>query len=181
MKKFVLPLALGALVLGAMVGAKADPVQKPWSVQVGASWPGNGQAKHDEGSTVVNAGLDYAIAKTGTSAPALPSIYFDYAGGSDHGGSLNSYGVGVAVRAYGTNPAGNTSIGMSPYYGAGVGAYWTQDKDNGTSKTDANIGGKIFAGLEFSGSYFVQVGYDWLPKSQGADPSNLGVDVGLRF
>jgi len=210
MKNIVLSLALGALALGSMVGAHADQqVQKPWTVQIGASWPSSGDAKQIEGSTVFNAGVDYAFNKTKAEAPIVESVYFDYVGGTHSGvifkaqgntnsdsGKLNSYGIGLAARE---SFAG--SAGMTPYAGLGLGVYQTtSDYDvpgsagvTFSDKTATGIGGKIFAGLQFSGDYFVQIAYNWLPKddlkantSSGSatdslDPSNFALDLGIRF
>ena len=177
MKNFVLPIVLSVIALSSMASANADQqVQKPWTVQVGAGWPGQSSAKNFEGDTAWNAGVDYAFSKSNAVEPMLTSVYFDYTGASDHGNSLNTYGVGIGGRQY-----FGRSANMSPYYGAGVGVYDTDGKGGGNSKSQTNIGGKVLVGLQFTGAYFVQVGYNWLPSVKNVDPSNVGVDVGLRF
>ena len=178
----ILILALAVATIAATTAAvKADPVEKPWTVKLGAGWPTQGQAKNDGGSTEFAAGVDYAPEKTTANNPALGSVYADYIGGTKSGGHLYSYGIGVAAKAYGTTPSGNTQTGASPYYGAGVGIYHTDDKDAGVSSNRTNLGAKLFAGLEFSGNYLVEVGYHFLPKANGADPSAFIASVGLRF
>ncbi|MDR3707879.1 MAG: outer membrane beta-barrel protein [Capsulimonadaceae bacterium] len=185
MKKIAACIVIGVLTLSTYAVANADEqVQKPWTLQTGASWPGQNTAKNNvEGKTVWNVGVDYAFlqAKTlSSSEPTIVSVYFDYAGGSKdkYGYSNHAYtsGGGIAARQY-LDPTAATS----PYIGAGIGGYDTQSKYLGSSKSRFNIGGKVFAGLEFTKSYFLQVGYEWLPSVNHVDPSNLGVDVGLRF
>jgi opacity protein-like surface antigen len=206
MKNFVLPIALSALALGVMVAAHADQqVPAPWSVQVGASWPGSSDAKQVQGTTVLNAGVDYAFSQTKGKTPLAESVYVDYDGGSKSGvlfkpynnksydGQLYAYGIGVAARQ-----SLAASGGLTPYYGAGIGVYETASdyKVPGTSFTDktaTGVGGKIFAGLNFTGNYFVQVAYNWLPtddlkvNSGGGsatdklNPSNFALDIGYRF
>ena len=181
MRNIVLVAAFGLLALGVASAAKADQLQKPWSIQVGATWPWQSQAQNDEGKTTLNAGVDYAFNKSGRRTPTVSGAYFDYSGGSNNSNYLYTYGVGVDLRTYAGRPAGDNASGATPYYGAGIGVYSINDKDSGTSDNSVSVGGKIFAGLEFTGSYYAEVGVQFLPSSNGADPSNLGVDVGLRF
>ncbi|MDR3709644.1 MAG: hypothetical protein P4L33_15205 [Capsulimonadaceae bacterium] len=180
MRILAVALAVGALALGA-AAVQADPVQAPLSIKVGNAWPSQSQAKYDEGNNVLTAGLDYAVSKNTGDEPSIGSVYFDYTGGTRHSGHLNTYGVGVAARAYGTNPGGNASIGAATYYGAGVGLYRVDDKDLGLDKTNSSIGGKVFAGVEFGKSLLAEIGYQWLPKADGADPSSFIAEVGLRL
>lgn len=186
MKLSVKPLPLLAtLALGfgvATIGHAQDttPVQKPLSIKLGAFFPTQSNGRDLEGSTAFSAGLDYAFVKTATASPTLPSIYFDYAGGSKHGGHLQTYGLGVAVRQY-TNGAPMAG-GTSPYVGAGIGAYIADVKNGGgSSSTKTVLGGKVFAGLEFGGGEFVEASYNLIGSNKGSNPSGAGLQLGYRF
>ena len=179
--KLMTTLLIGALALSSIVVASADPLSNPWSVKVGAGWPMQAAAKSDEGNTVLTAGLAYGLAKSNPSAPLMYSVYSDYAGGSNNGGHIYSYSLGLSARTFFSKPAGDTKNGCSPYAGIGVGAYAVDDSYNNNSKTVVNAGGKLFLGAEISGIYLVEVNYNWLPDCQGANPGYFGTQIGLRF
>ncbi len=173
----------GLLISIAAAGAQAQapatqPVQKPITIKLGAYFPTAGSGENAGGHTQFSAGLDYAFAKTTTTpSPILPSIYFDYQGGSKNGGHLDSYGLGVAARYYTSTPGAS----VSPYFGAGVGIYdESLKRSGGNSGSNANIGAKLMAGLEFS-SALVELNYQFLPKHNGVNPDGLGLQVGYRF
>ncbi len=172
----------GALISIAAVGAQAQapatkPVQKPITIKLGAYFPTASSGRNAGGSTEFSVGLDYAFAKTNTTSPILPSIYFDYQGGNKNGGHSDSYGLGVAARYYTSTPGAS----VSPYFGAGVGIYDESLKRNGGgSSSNANIGAKLLAGVEFS-SALVEVNYQFLPKHNGVNPDGFGLQVGYRF
>ena len=172
----------GVLVSIAASGAQAQtttqPVQKPITIKLGAYFPTAGSGENAGGHTQFSAGLDYAFAKTSAGNPVLPSIYFDYQGGSKNGGHADSYGLGIAARYYTSTPGAS----LSPYFGAGVGIYDEELKQGGggSSSSNANIGAKLMAGLEFS-SALVELNYQFLPKHNGVNPDGLGLQVGYRF
>ncbi len=181
-----LPIAatvvLGLSIATASHAQSTVEVQKPFSVKVGANFPSNSDARDVEGSTTISAGMDYAFVKTNEYNPTLPSVYFDYAGGGKNGGHVNTFGLGVAVRQYTTAPSGNNERGVSPYIGAGIGAYVNDIKNRaGHSDTTTVLGGKVFGGVEFSGNAFVEANYQIIGGSNGVNPSGIGVQVGLRF
>lgn len=171
--------ALGLLCLaaGAQAQSAMQPVQKPVTIKLGAYFPTSSTGRDSGGNGQFILGADYALAKTATARPLLPSVYFDYQGGSRHGGHANSYGLGVAARYYTTTPGAK----ISPYFGAGVGVYDEDLKkgDSGSNNT-VNVGAKLMAGVEFS-SALVEVNYQFLPKHNGVNPDGLGVQVGYRF
>ena len=173
----------GVFISIAAAGAHAQApatqsVQKPITIKLGAYFPTASSGRDAGGSTEFSAGLDYAFAKTATTpSPILPSVYFDYQGGSKNGGHSDSYGLGIAARYYTSTPGAS----VSPYFGAGVGIYDESLKRNGGgSSSNANIGAKLLAGVEFS-SALVEVNYQFLPKHNGVNPDGLGVQVGYRF
>ncbi len=172
---------LGGVLISIAAGAHAQtatqPVQKPITIKLGAYFPSAGSGENAGGHTEFSAGLDYAFAKTNTASPILPSVYFDYQGGSKNGGHSDSYGLGLAARYYTSTPGAS----VSPYLGAGVGIYDESLKQNGgNSSSNANIGAKLMAGLEFS-SALVELNYQFLPKHNGVNPDGLGLQVGYRF
>jgi hypothetical protein len=181
--KIIYPLALGVLLMSVISSVKADQIAKPWSVKIGVAWPSQDQAKTDSNTTNLLAGLDYAVSKTSENNPAYNSVYFDYQGGSQNGGHVYSYGLGLSERAYLT-PTTAGATAPTFYYGAGIGAYYVDILNTGslsTSATKTNLGGKLLAGIETNQSYFAEFSYTWIPKAASADPSSLGLLVGVRF
>lgn len=173
----------GAVLLGAFLhpaqAQATEPVQKPITIKLGGYFPTAGSGRDAGGSSQFSAGLDYALTKTASSNPVLPSLYFDYQGGSRNGGHADVYGLGVAVRDY----VGSPSLGrVSPYVGAGLGIYDEQLKRNGTgSSNNGSFGGKLFAGVEFSQSFLVEVNYQILENHNGVNPDGFGAQLGYRF
>ena len=126
--------------------------------------------------------MDYAFTKTNTETPALTSLYVDYAG-TDH---AQLYSVGVAERGYFGQSAKGTGTSFSPYLGAGIGAYFSHASGGGTSKTNTQIGGKVFLGAELNSGPFVEAAYEILPQSTHINGSSYRFDgfdvaVGYRF
>jgi hypothetical protein len=153
-------------------------VQNPFSVKVGVMLPSNGSSKHVGGSDQLSIGVDYALAKTTDENPSLPSVYFDYTGGQrSNNGHIDSFGVGVAVRSLTTSATSK----MSPFVGAGAGIYYTNGNQNGSTKSNYGIGGKIFVGENIGGSFFVEGNYQFLPGVNGINPSGFGLQGGVRF
>jgi len=170
----------------AQVVGQSNQNQSQFSVKVGGFFPTNASASDNSGSTVLSAGLDYAIPSTGqNSTTSLPSLYFDYDGGSRNGGHVDTYGVGVAVRSSSvpSNPA--SKAGLQPYFGLGVGYYDVQVKNThvapSVSGTKATFGGKVFVGVNLTSSFFVEANYQLISSEKSVNPSGFGAQVGLRF
>jgi hypothetical protein len=121
-------------------------------------------------------GVDYALAKTADENPSLPSIYADFNGGTRNGYHVDTTGVGVAVRSL-TQSADK----VAPYIGAGVGAYYLTGSKAGSSKNSFGVGGKIFAGVDVGGGFFVEGNYQFIQSVNGINPSGFGLQAGLRF
>ncbi len=188
MKNILIPAALSVLALSAVGSAQAAPVvgtapvQHPLTVKLGVALPTSSAARNLEGSTAFSAGVDYAVGKTTEANPTLPSVYFDYNGGSKNSGHIYNYGLGVAIRAYATKPSGNVATGSSFYYGAGVGVYRAEGKDTiGNTANKTGLGGKVLAGVEFSGNLLAEVSYNFTPKLSGTNTNTVGVQLGYRF
>ncbi len=165
-----------------IVQTPTQPVQKPISVKVGAFFPTQSSGRNQGGSTRISASLDYALIKTAQNNPTLSSIYLDYEGGSKHGGHADTYALGVAVRTYTNTPSAANGSRLSPYVGAGIGAYDVDVKNqNSHSANKVGFGGKVLAGLEFSQAYFVEANYQFVPQQRGVNPSGFGLQVGARF
>lgn len=183
MKNLKLSTLLGGVLISMAAGAQAQapatqPVQKPITIKLGAYYPTSSTGRKTGGNGQFSVGVDYALAKTTSAKPLLPSIYFDYQGGSRHAGHANSYGLGVAARYYTSLPGAATA---APYFGAGVGIY-DEDLKQGASGSNnsVNVGAKLLAGVEFS-SALVEVNYQFLPKHNGVNPDGFGLQVGYRF
>lgn len=184
MKMLLYPLALCAVALSVMTAVKADnTIEKPWTVRVGAAWPTQDQAKTDSNSTNISAGLDYALSETTTQNPSATSVYLDYSGGAKNGGHVYVYGLGISERDYmSPTTAGDTAPTF--YYGAGVGGYDVTVQNTGTltsSGSKTSLGAKVMLGVEFQKSYIAELAYNWLPKTENADPSGLSLQVGIHF
>lgn len=151
-------------------------VQDPYSIKLGMFFPSNGDARSAGGSTQFSAGLDYALAKTTSDTPALPSVYFDYEGGASNG-HIDSFGLGAAIRTL-TTSADNR---FTPYVGAGAGVYYEDGNHNGNSDTNVGIGAKVFVGENIGQGLFVEGNYQFLPSTAGINPSGFGVQLGYRF
>lgn len=184
------PLKLNALLGGVLIagllvpGAHAQtpavlPVQKPITLKLGVYIPTSSSGRDAGGNGQFSLGADYALAKTVAANPLLPSVYFDYEGGSRHGGRANIYGLGVAARYYSGRPA---LARVSPYLGIGLGVYDADLRRSGQGGGNTvSIGGKVLAGVEFSQSFLVEANYQFLPKHNGINPDGLGVQLGYRF
>ena len=176
---FLSSAVLSAAQINAAQAQTTQPVQKPITIKLGGYFPTASSGRDAGGSSQFSVGLDYALAKTTSSNPILPSVYFDYQGGSRNGGHADSYGLGVTVRDYVGKPA---LAQVSPYVGVGLGIYDEQLKRNGTgSSNNANVGAKLLAGVEFSQSFLVEVNYQFLPKHNGVNPDGFGAQLGYRF
>ena len=179
-------LMLSALLGGALVsiaaGAQAQttqPVQKPITIKLGVYIPTSSSGRDAGGNGQFTIGADYALAKTVSANPLLPSVYFDYEGGNRHGGRSDVYGLGIAARYYSGRPA---LARVSPYLGVGLGIYDADLRRSGQgSGSTVSVGGKVLAGVEFSQSFLVEANYQFLPKHNGVNPDGLGVQVGYRF
>lgn len=187
MKRILAHILAGALLLTLAGAAQAQTAasQNNISLKIGGFFPSNSSATHNGGSTQLSAGIDYAVPATGNNATtSLPSVYFDYNGGSKDGGHVDTYGLGLAIRTQPTlGPA--SKLGLAPYVGIGVGYYEVQVKNTDVSPTESGnngtFGGKVFAGLDLTQSLFVEANYQLISSEKGVNPSGFGVQLGARF
>ncbi len=174
--------ALSALApkADAQVTTMTQPVQRPLAVKAGVFFPTGSHGSSSGGGSQFAVGADYAITKTATANPILPSVYVDYNGGTHNGGRLYTVGAGAAVRTYLGTPGTN---GSSPYVGAGIGVYDISARKDGSteSKSQLKVGGKIFLGTDLSSGFFVEASYQLLPSVAQVNPTGLAVQVGYRF
>ena len=174
-------LSAAALLAPANASAQttSEPVQKPLSIKLGVFFPTSGHAENVGGDAQFSAGLDYAITKTLTRAPIIPSVYFDYEGGARNTGHTDVYGLGVAGRTYFNSPL---TASVLPYAGVGVGVYDEDLKPSDqNSENKVTVGAKVFLGTEFTNNVFVEANYQFIPSASGINPSGPGVQVGYRF
>jgi hypothetical protein len=170
------PSIAGVLAFAAALAAAAVPAlaDGPLSVQVGAQFEQQGNARSAGGDVQPNFGLNYDFIH----APVVPvqvSLAFDTANGSNGNGKLDEYGFGVAGRL--TTPL---------YAGIGFSVYNVNARLNAPTAltfTSTGIGTTIFAGEKFltlpgGVSFAIQGTYKQLPSFEGISPSSLG--VGLR-
>ncbi len=75
---------------------------------------------------------------------------------------------------------------VHPFVGAGVGAYFLQDRDNGASVGDqeTKLGGNLFGGVEFFTSNTLSVKaeakYHLISDVGGFDPDGFSLTIGLK-
>ena len=92
---------------------------------------------------------------------------------------FDTYGVGVAVRQYGSTPGTKP---YSPYIGLGVGAYVLDVKNpSSDSSTKTTLGGKVFAGVELAAGPFLEANYTLTGSNDGVRPNEVGIQIGDRF
>ncbi|MGI4790540.1 MAG: hypothetical protein ACRYFS_17015, partial [Janthinobacterium lividum] len=163
-------VALSSVFVGSAHIAQAQtatqPVEKPITIKLGGYFPNSSSGRSAGGNTEFSLGLDYALTKTATGNPFVPSVYFDLQNGKHNGGHADSYGLGVAGRYY----FGVPGASVTPYLGAGIGVYDEQLKQGGSGgDSNVNVGGKVFGGVEFS-SFLVEINYQLQPKHNGVNP-----------
>jgi hypothetical protein len=159
------------LSLACVAPARADA---PISVELGAQFPQQTNARNAGGDAQYDLGLNYDF----INAPVVPiqaSFQFDDANGTNRSGSLNAAGFGLAGRL--TTPV-YAGIGVSVYNVTAKLAYPGAPSVSGTG-----IGTNIFAGDRFltlpgGVNFSLQATYRQLPSFAGVNPSSVG--VGLR-
>jgi hypothetical protein len=178
-KTGLLSLVLVAAAVPAVFAQGTEPVQKPISIKLGVYLPVKADVGDLLGHTWFAAGADYAFSKTASATPILPLVYVDYTGSSKNGIKGDFVGVGLGFRAY-MSRATNTTV--APYYGAGIGAYFSHASGSGLSVNNTQLGGKVDIGAELNSGPFLEAAYQIIP--QDVSGSNLGgfnIMVGDRF
>ena len=158
--------ALSTLAPRAQAATDTLPVQYPFAVKLGAAFP------TDSGysSTTFDAGVSYDFSKTTADKPVIYQGYVDYYGKN----SASLTGIGVAAQFL----LGNATSATRPYVGVGIGYYIAHTSG---SSTESNVGGKVFAGYNFTQNVFGEVDYSITDKVDGKRPDAVGVRVGYRF
>jgi len=159
--------------------AKADPVAKPLSVQVGVgSFTGNAGNRTER--TGVHAGASYAM----TSSPDIPGSRYgvdvDENYNSRGGSHMNVAGVTLAARV----PLQTATAGKPLIYGGlGLGAFNLQGHNMGTGTTSfqkTNFGGKAMVGVD-TGRAFVEGSYIVAGSASGVRADSVNLGVGMHF
>ncbi len=168
-------LAGAVAVALAAVSVTAAPARAdlPVSVQAGAQFPLQDNARNAGGSAQTQLGLNYDFLRLPV-VPVAVSVQLDDAFGSNGTGSLNRFGFGVAGRL--TTPL---------YVGAGISVYGVNARlayPNAPSNTGTAFGENLFAGARVFSlggvGFALQASYEHVPSVAGIDPSAVG--VGLR-
>jgi len=182
MKKRLLPAIIGLAIATTLCATDAwasttsssTPAlqQNALTLRLGALFPSAETAKDFGGSTQFGIGLDYTLNATSGVNPGATNAYFDYLTGSHGSGYIHSGGIGLAYR----------TIGQT-YFGAGVGVYNTSVHstitDDSASRTGA--GGRVFAGFGLGDRASLELDYHVVPAALGANPSGLGLQIGIRL
>jgi len=170
-------------IYASAVPARAD-VLPPVSVELGAQFLPQSNARTGAGDTQLSVGANYDIWKVPL-APVKVSLRFDEAnGGGQHGSTFNEYGFGVTGQL--TTPL-YAGAGFSVYntsVGAVVPAPGITSLNGGrfTSSSTA-LGEEFFVGDRFLSlpggvNFALQATYKDIPQYNGFNPS--AVAVGLR-
>lgn len=182
-----LTAALLAASIGAACGAPGAsaqdlaPAEKPITIKLGAYLPSSGYLKNATSNSWFSAGAEYAFvppAKGGAASGLVPLGYVDYAVSNRHGVNADYVGVGPAVR-YNLTPAGSSTL--TPYVGAGLGAYFLHASSFGGSSNRTNFGYRLNAGVEFQQKYLLEINYTDPESLDGARFNGFNIQVGARF
>jgi hypothetical protein len=193
-KRILAALAItGVFASGAYAQTDTMPVQKPFSVKLGAAFFTDSDTKDRVGNSTFSVGLGYDITKTNATMPIILQAYVDYFAPKSKERTISAvtqeikmesaFGVGVAGRyAFIKEPKAN----LVPYAGAGLGFYSVKRKVEVTgsptnSKTKSGLGGKVFGGVELKEGFFGEVDFNFLPKVEEDNFSNFGLRIGYRF
>lgn len=106
--------------------------------------------------------------------------YADVVTGSRAGTTVNSLGLGVAVRLTSTPLDGSPARRDRLYYGAGLGLYATR-VEAARKTTGVGVGLRLFGGWDRPDGTVVEWGYAYRPGTQGVHPSGISLGVGRRF
>jgi hypothetical protein len=174
--------------LGTGAAAQSDaPAQadtaaaKPITIKLGSFFPGGSKLRDGISDTWFSAGAEYAFqpsASSSATSSLIPLAYVDYAETNRHGLDADYVGVGPGVRYYLT-PAGTGTL--TPYVGAGIGAYFLHASGFGGSDSKTQFGYRLNAGVEFSQSYLFEVNYTDAGSQSGARFNGFTLQLGARF
>jgi hypothetical protein len=170
-------LALAVAAIGFAVTAAPARADLPISLQLGAQFAQQSNARNAGGDTQTSFGLNYDFIR----APIVPvqvSFQFDDSNGTHDSGTLNELGFGVAARL--TTPL---------YAGIGFSVYNVDARlafPNAPSLTSTGIGTNIFAGYRFLSlpggvNFALQGTYKQLPTLNGINPSSFGAGVRVQL
>ncbi len=179
-----LALSLGAALSGlAAPGASAQtdaPPAKPITIKLGAFLPSASYLKNATSNSWFSAGLEYApapkTAQAGASA-LVPLAYLDYSLSNRHGVNADYVGIGPGVRYYLSQPGGT----LTPYVGAGIGAYFLHASSFGSTSNKTNFGYRLNAGVEFNRAYLFELNYTDPESLDHTRFSGFNIQVGARF
>lgn len=138
-------------VLAAVAPASADSGPSPSDFTLKVG--GSLQSGGGETSGFA-AGMDYVLHPSSTLQPLTLSAYADLLG--------RAVGAGLAVRN-----------GGPMYVGAGLGLY--------SVNAQGGLGGKVFGGVTIAPRTTLELGYHFLPHSDGDASNAVTLGVGLRF
>ena len=170
----------GLLTTGAAAQSDA-PAAKPITIKLGAFFPSGSRLKDGVSDTWFSVGAEYAVRPSASgAAPSnlTPLGYVDYAVVNRHGVNADYVGVGPGVRYYLTPPGTST---LTPYVGAGIGAYFLHASGFGGSSNKTQFGYRLNAGVEFHQSYLLEINYTDPSSLDGTRFNGFNIQVGAKF
>jgi hypothetical protein len=178
---FVLSLGLTASMAQTPT-ASTDTKRRPFYLTAGGLVPFSGDAVKLGGVTYTSVALSYF--PTGSTTPALNAsghrlgFRVDYARGQSSNGEVSSVGISPVYQR-----AGGTLRGNRVLYGASLGLFNTRARNSETDETKSGygLGGRLFAGMEFTNNVLLEVSLNEFPAAMGARPRGIGVQIGTRF
>lgn len=188
MRNFMTALTVGVAavtILAAGHSAKADAGLPAFnrlpslSVRLGAYFPSNQRLKTNVGNTAFDAGVDYVLARQGSSDLSIVSIgYVDKTAGANK--------LQLVPLTFGGIHYMDVKADQRTYIGYGVGAYFTSinvpDSIGNPERDHSTLyGGYINAGIEFPGNVFLDARYHFTQAIGSTNPGGLEITAGARF
>ncbi len=179
---FAATLGSGFGLSGSAAAQSAAPAEKPVTIKLGVFLPSGTRLKNAVSDTFFSAGAEYALAPGAGAAASLsgvrPLAYIDYAVANRHGVNASYVGIGPGVRYSLAAPGEGT---LTPYVGAGAGAYFLHGSGLGSSANKTQFGYRLNAGVELNQAYLFEISYTDANKLGSTRFSGFNLQVGAKF